>query len=256
VVLILAGITAGSLLSGPAVAHTGKKISHLTNHLDAIYLNENQKAADANQLDGLDSTAFLRSNGKAADADLLDGISSAGFLTASGKAVDSNLLDNLDSTAFLQFATTHARQTNCSGSGFYPVDGGNATEVFNEVDGERYLTPGTGALRCAVSLPNGATVTGVTFTVYDNDATEVTNCRLLRTDLTPPIGLESNVSTPVSSTGTPGGVTITAPSLVGANTTIDNAGFAYAFECTLNSGDVNNGIYGAVVSYNVTAANG
>ena len=48
--------------------------------LSAKYLGVNGKAADANKLDGLDSSAFLRVGGKAANSNLLDGIDSSGFV--------------------------------------------------------------------------------------------------------------------------------------------------------------------------------
>ena len=156
IVLILVGIAAGTLLSGPAVAHTGKRIPHLQGHLDPIYLNENQKAADANQLDGLDSTQFLRSNGKATDSELLDGVNSTGFLLVGGKAADANLLDGADSTAFVKFASVLTGTASCPGAGFDPENGSLAYTTAS--NGERYGPANT--YRCAIDLPNGATVTG------------------------------------------------------------------------------------------------
>jgi hypothetical protein len=46
----------------------------------ALYLGKTAKAADAEMLDGLDSTALLGVNGKAADADKLDGMDSTAFV--------------------------------------------------------------------------------------------------------------------------------------------------------------------------------
>ncbi|MGH2685903.1 MAG: hypothetical protein ACRDJP_10610, partial [Actinomycetota bacterium] len=59
-VLIVAAITAGSLLGGPATAHVGRRLKHLITHLDPLYLNESQTAADADKLDNIDSSAFLQ----------------------------------------------------------------------------------------------------------------------------------------------------------------------------------------------------
>jgi hypothetical protein len=258
VTLLVLGIAAGSLLSGPAVAHVGARIPHLKLHLDGTYLNQGEKAADSNQLDGLDSTAFLRSGGKAADADQLDGLDSSSYLRATGKAADASLLDGVDSAAFVQGATLLSRQFSCPGSGFSTIfaEFGHNTDT----EGLRYLIGGAGVLRCPVHLPNNAVVTGVTFTVLDADNSPTTDnveaCRLLRTDLTIPTGAEENVSTPVSTSGTPGEVALAAPSLVAAATAIANGSWAYSFECKLNSGTVDNGIYGAVVTYTVSAANG
>lgn len=46
---------------------------------EATFLGRSERAADADTLDGLDSTAFLRTTGKAADADKLDGYNSTEF---------------------------------------------------------------------------------------------------------------------------------------------------------------------------------
>jgi hypothetical protein len=85
----------------PAGAHITKRLPHLQKHLDSRYVNLNEKAADANLLDGQDSTAFLGANAKAADADLLDGQNSTAFLGANAKAADADLLDGQNSTAFM-----------------------------------------------------------------------------------------------------------------------------------------------------------
>jgi hypothetical protein len=252
--LVLAGITAGSLLGGPAVAHVGKRVGHLQTHLDPVYLNEAQKANDSNLLDGLDSTQFLRSNAKAADADLLDGVSSAGFLAAGGKAVDADKLDNIDSTAFVLGATSLSRQFSCPGTSFFPLNSLN--EWAFDAEGLRWLTT-SGFVRCAVTLPNSATVTAVSYTVYDNSANAVV-CNLYRTDLTAPVGSEDTVQTANASSGaaaTPGETVITAPGITSANATINNASFAYSLDCALD-GTVNNGVFGGVITYSVTAANG
>jgi hypothetical protein len=58
-------------------------------------------AANADALDGIDSTGFLRSTAKAADADLLDGKDSADFLGATAKAADADKLDGRDGDAYI-----------------------------------------------------------------------------------------------------------------------------------------------------------
>jgi hypothetical protein len=255
VVLILAGITAGSLLSGPAVAHTGKKIAHLTKHLDALYLNENQKAADANQLDGLDSTAFLRSNGKAADADLLDGISSAGFLLAGGKAVDSNLLDNLDSTAFLQGASLYTRHFSCAGTAFTP-----ATDEAWNIDGSGiYPDDGVNEIfRCSVDIPDGGIVTRVDVSVLDNDATDdVSDCEMWRTDMAATIGNEDQMADTGGTTGAAAaGQRLSDTTITTA--TIDNASFSYFVQCNLEQTgtDALVLLYGTNLTYTITGTAG
>jgi Collagen triple helix repeat (20 copies) len=68
---------------------------------DARYLAATAKAADADELDGIDSTGFLGIDAKAADADELDGIDSTGFLGIDAKAADADKLDGLDAFDFL-----------------------------------------------------------------------------------------------------------------------------------------------------------
>jgi hypothetical protein len=74
---------------------------------DPRYINVDEMAANANLLDGQDSTAFLGANATAANANLLDGQDSTAFLGANATAANANTLDNLDSGAFAS-ATIHA----------------------------------------------------------------------------------------------------------------------------------------------------
>jgi hypothetical protein len=116
VAVLAAGIAIGvAMAATPVSGHIGKSASHLWNaHLkaktderyytkaqaNARYLPTAGTAANSEQLDGLDSTAFLPATGKAADADTLDGLDSTAFLPATGKAADADTLDGLDSGAF------------------------------------------------------------------------------------------------------------------------------------------------------------
>ena len=84
----------------PAGAHVSKKLKHLIKHLNPVFLNQKEKAADADLLDGVDASGFLRVNGTAADSELRDGMDSSAFLPVGGTAADADLLDGLDSSAF------------------------------------------------------------------------------------------------------------------------------------------------------------
>ena len=55
---------------------------------------------------GFTAFTFLGSTAKAADADKLDGIDSTGFLGVTAKAADADKLDGIDSTAFMYTAGT------------------------------------------------------------------------------------------------------------------------------------------------------
>ena len=65
VTLGLVGAFAAAMVVVPAGAHVTRRLSHLYKHLDKRYVNEGDKAADSNKLDGLDSSAFQQ------EADLL-----------------------------------------------------------------------------------------------------------------------------------------------------------------------------------------
>ena len=260
--MVLVGMGMGAMLISPASAHFLDKIPHLRQHMDNFfltpaegdnqYLGENQKAADSDKLDGLDSTAFVTSTtGKAADADKLDGINSTGFLLVAGKAADADKLDNIDSASFHQGTTVLSGIRSCPGAGFDPEMGGTA--YTTSTSGLRGGAADT--YRCAIDLPNGATVTSVTFTVSDPAPVGgVTACTLTRTDLSPAIGTEAAtgfVAGPVASTAIDD--TVITAALVAGNTTIANGTIGYSLECTL---DATSGIYGGVVSYTVPASAG
>jgi hypothetical protein len=68
---------------------------------DLTFLTKNGKAADADKLDGLDSTAFLGATAKAADSDKLDGQDSSAFLGANATAADSDRLGGFNPGKYL-----------------------------------------------------------------------------------------------------------------------------------------------------------
>jgi hypothetical protein len=79
------------------------------------------RVADADLLDGLDSSEFLKAHAKASDADLLDGLDSSAFLGFDETAADADLLDGHDSSEFLPTTGT-ASGTTLTGAwgGRYP----------------------------------------------------------------------------------------------------------------------------------------
>ena len=116
--VLAVGMAVGvAMMATPVSGHIGNSVSHLWNaHLkaktDARYYTKAQSnsrylrvagtAANAEQLDGLDSTAFLPAAGTAANSEQLDGLDSAAFLRTTGIAADADQLDGLDSSAFLR----------------------------------------------------------------------------------------------------------------------------------------------------------
>jgi hypothetical protein len=66
----------------------------------------NGKVANADLLDGIDSTGFLTADGKAVDSDKLDGRDSTDFLSATGTAVNADKLDGIDSSSLVLHCPT------------------------------------------------------------------------------------------------------------------------------------------------------
>jgi hypothetical protein len=88
--LAIVVILVGAVLATPAQAHFTASISHIIDHAkkvfytksqsDSRYVNVGEKAANADKLDGLDSTAFLPADAQAVDSDRLDEFDSSDFL--------------------------------------------------------------------------------------------------------------------------------------------------------------------------------
>jgi hypothetical protein len=85
------------------------KVANLNaDELDGVdasaFLGKTEKAADSDKLDNKDSTDFARATGdgtgRAADSDLLDGQDASAFLAANGKAQDADKLDGKDFNDF------------------------------------------------------------------------------------------------------------------------------------------------------------
>jgi hypothetical protein len=117
---------------------------------------------------------------------------------------------------------------------------------------------------CDPSLPHGAIVTKVQFTVRDASDTGSLKCYLLRTGLgaTTNTG-DSQIVGTVLESAEPTGTQQMAHMMTASDSykTIDNAGRAYLLECEfkyhfLIDQDNSLGIFGATVFYKITAAKG
>ena len=140
-----------------------------------------REAADADKLDGQDSTAFLGAAAKAADADKLDGQDSTAFLGAAAKAADADELDGLDFNPRSCRAGERLRRIYASGAnvdanrnvpgfGFFFLfcQNGNATMQFQNVTGgpvslwrERASTSQLEFLEVAASARRGSSSTAI-----------------------------------------------------------------------------------------------
>lgn len=106
---------------------------------------------------------------KVADADNLDGQDSSQFLGAGEKATDADLLDGMDATDFAAAPATVTRTARCVGDDFQPTN--TATSFVREVDLALTSNEDGRSFRCVVKLPDGATITGFRFDAKDDFST-------------------------------------------------------------------------------------
>ncbi len=160
--------------------------------------------------------------------------------------------------------TTYTRTVSCSGFNFNPIDA-ITQKAWHPT--ERYLyrtgsAAGDGYFLCDPGLPHKAVVTRVRFTLMDDsDIMEIRYCALFRGSLatTYPSPAPNEVAQ-VPTTGhfqKPGKVRLEDTSINFA--TIDNASYAYWLQCQMY-GDPRDydevGLYGAEVTFRITASNG
>jgi hypothetical protein len=157
-----------------------------------------------------------------------------------------------------QAVTTYTRTASCSAlGGFHPIS--NATDYTFKTTRLWWLGGGSGFFLCDPGLPHKAVVTKVRFTIFDNwPSGEVRNCALVRSGLTPTTAESVQVLASVPATGVP---YLNDQPLRPSDTsisyaTIDNANFAYWLQCELTLYLDAIGLYGADVTYKITAANG
>jgi hypothetical protein len=120
---------------------------------DARFLGVAAKAADADLLDGLNSTAFLGIAAKAADSDLLDGLNSTAFLGATDKAADAETVDGVDSSALMRNGTLIVTSPPGQWRPFTASDPLTITPFFDTMRFQRAST-GSSVLHHFVTLPN------------------------------------------------------------------------------------------------------
>lgn len=160
--------------------------------------------------------------------------------------------------------TTYTRSVSCSGFNFNPIDA-ITQKAWHPT--ERYLyrtgsAAGDGYFLCDPALPHKAVVTRVRFTLFDSsDLTEVRYCALYRHALattypTPTPNDMAQVPT-TGHTPAPGKVRLEDTTINFA--TVDNAQYAYWLQCNFY-GDPRDydevGLYGAEVTFRITASNG
>jgi hypothetical protein len=118
--------------------------------LNKKYLLEDDKANDADRLDGLDSTDFVKKTDAAPNADKLDGLDASDFLRAEGTAVNSLKLGGQPASAFLPATATAKDSERLGGysvSSFLKTTGKAADadkfDGLNSTDFVRYKADGS-----------------------------------------------------------------------------------------------------------------
>jgi hypothetical protein len=152
--------------------------------------------------------------------------------------------------------TTYTRGVSCHGYDFVPLD--NAAMTAAGYDG--VARTGWGFYGCHLDLPHRSTVTRVRFSLYDNSSTATIDyCSLWRSPLAVSAAHQPEAMADVAATGyaeTPGNVRRSDTTI--QNATIDNLGYVYRLQCEIADPDTqkHTGMYGADVTYTISAANG
>ena len=161
-----------------------------------------------------------------------------------GRVPNADRLDGWDSIEFVRKAQSFTRHFTCAGTAF--------ENSFSERDYSLDVMlkygedPHPSLFRCSVSIPDGARVTEVSFSVKDTDAGTDDACSMWRTNLTTEIGAETAMTGVVTTSGTPADVRIIARTI--QEPVIDNGNFAYFLQCWVGT-DTALGLYGANVTY-------
>jgi hypothetical protein len=154
-------------------------------------------------------------------------------------------------------ASTYTRTTSCQGLNFHPIDSDTGYD-YDRTLLYRTTTAGSGFFLCDPGLPNKSVVTRVRFTLYDGSFSgEVRLCGLFRAGLATTTAFSYQQLAMVPATGTnatPGTVRLSTTSINYA--TVDNTRFAYWLQCQVTGPDNSTGVYGADVTYTISAANG
>jgi hypothetical protein len=190
----------------------------------------------------------------ALNADRVDGVHAAGLLKKKDYDSDKNLVVD-DAEALGGVPASSFVQKNgswsCAGTDWEALD---SLMDYSAAASMKYRTStdGNGRFRCSVTIPNGATMTSVSYAVSDTNAVaDVSTCSLWRTNLTGgSVGGETNLSASLSTTGTPGATTLTGAV---ANGLVDNSAYSYFVQCRPEAADSSTGIYGATITYSVAA---
>ena len=168
---------------------------------------------------------------------------------AINQVVDADTVDGMDASAFaLQSDLPKQGGASCPGAGFYPPE--EVTDYTRAAP--RSSSSGQTILFfCALQIPDGATITGVTASLNDTSSSFDSLCRLQRMDVTGGrFGLGNGtltlLATTNSTTGSFGNQTVSTTAI--ADPVVDARRYSYIAGCI--AGDVTHlGINGVVIAY-------
>jgi hypothetical protein len=164
-----------------------------------------------------------------------------------GRVPDADRLDGLDATEFVRTTDTVTRHFSCAGVAF---ESSYSTADYSlDVALKFGEGPSPALFRCSVNIPDGATVTEVSFAVKDMHPTEDDACSMWRTNMASTIGAETAMAHGLTTSGTPADVRLTDTTI--DQPVIDNGRFSYFLQCRVGTDD-STGLYGAIVTYTVT----
>jgi hypothetical protein len=168
------------------------------------------------------------------------------------KAPDSAKLGGKSPTAYLLRSAIDTRTFSCGGSSMVPGD--NVTEYGT--DGPLVAGPG-GSFRCNAVLPDGAVVTKASATVRNNDPTGEVVCALARSRLDIATIDFDTMATMGPAAPNAGDTVVTTTAIT--DPVINNATYTYRVSCRWDGDGTDGydqGVFGARVTYQVSAANG
>jgi hypothetical protein len=164
-----------------------------------------------------------------------------------GKVPNANRLGGLDSTQFLRKTDSFTRHFSCAGTAWengMSAVGYNVVGSFKHSDGSYHAV-----FLCSADIPDGATVTEVSYSVRDSHQSYDVECSMWRRNMKTEIGGAVPMAGDVVTRGMPGDVRITDTTI--NFPVIDNSRFSYVLVCWVGA-DSAIGLYGATVTYTVT----
>jgi hypothetical protein len=238
-------VVLGVFLSIPAGSWASHKFTDVADsnifHADISWL------ADAGVTKGCNPP----SNDRFCPSDFVTREQMAAFMKrlAEARVVDADTVDGLHASAFALTGDLPTQGgASCAAAGFYPTLAG--FDYFG-TNPRRSFDSGNAFFVCPLDLPDGATMTTLTASLFDTSTTFSTWCQLERMDVTGSAfglgnGTAIQLATTADTTGSFGNQTVTTSAI--DNPVVDARRYAYYTTCVAGaSGQL--GINGVMVHY-------